>query len=278
MKSLGKILSALSLVITLGLVIYLSVNLKSGNGYSIQVIALEGNVHLTKEQYLGYANLLDRDGYSSLTLQVIKDRIEKHPYVERSDVRYDGNGQVSIRIREKSFMAILLNDDNQFIVTDKLQVLPVFDQTKKIDYPVIANLSVDGTIQPLFSMKKNFDMVTAAKIISSVKLLNPELYDSLSSIDMENGGDIVLNLSSVNYPIKIGRGSEIRKIVYLNNLWNYLKGKEINQYLNYVDLRYGGHVYLGISETPEGKVETNSNESMPTHSVEPETREAGMQG
>ena len=263
MKALGKIISAIFLVVTLGLVVYLSVNLKSGNGYSIQIIAMEGNVHLTKEQYLSYANLLDRNNYASLSLQVIKDRIEKHPYVERADVRYDGNGQVSISITEKSFIAILLNDDNQFIVTDKLQVLPVFDQTKKIDYPIIANTNVNGAVQPLASMRNNFDVVTAAKIISSVKLLNPELYDSFSSIDLENGGDIILNLSSVNYPIRIGRGSEIRKIVYLNNLWNYLKGKEINQYLDYVDLRYGGHVYLGILESSNGKAETNSNEGLP---------------
>ena len=198
MKSFGKILSAIFLVVTLGLVIYLSVNLKSGHGYRIQIIAMEGNVHLTKDQYLSYANLLDISNYAGLSLQVIKDRIEKHPYVERADVRYDGNNQVSIRITEKSFTAILLEGDNQFMLTDRLQVLPVFDQTKKVDYPIISNPVLNGNIQPLSWMKNNTDVVTAAKIILSVKLLNPELYDSLSSIDFENGGDIILLLSSVD--------------------------------------------------------------------------------
>jgi hypothetical protein len=27
-----------------------------------------------------------------------------------------------------------------------------------------------------------------------------------------------------------------------------LKGKELNKYMEYVDLRYNGHVYLGIIE------------------------------
>lgn len=262
MKSLGKILSALFLIVMIGLVIYFSVSLKTSNGYNIQIIAMEGNIHLTKEQYLSYADLLDRNNYANLSLQVIKDRIEKHPYVERADVRYDGNNQVSIRVTEKSFAAILLDGDSQYILTDKLQVLPVFDQTKKIDYPIVSNPSLDGEIHAMISVRKNTDIVTAAKIISSVKLLNPELYDSLSFIDLENGGDIVLSLSSVDYPIKIGRGSEIRKIVYLNNLWNYLKGKEINQYLEYVDLRYGGHVYLGISNSTTEKVGTNFHEGL----------------
>ena len=65
---------------------------------------------------------------------------------------------------------------------------------------------------------------------------------------MQNGKDVVLYFSSMNYPVIIGRGNEIRKVIYFNNFWTYLKGKEINNYMEYVDLRYGGHVYLGFTE------------------------------
>ena len=98
------------------------------------------------------------------------------------------------------------------------------------------------------SLKNIGDIVTASKIITTVKLINPELYDSLSSIDMQNGNDVVLYFSNMNYPVIIGRGNEIRKVIYFNNFWTYLKGKEINNYMEYVDLRYGGHVYLGFTE------------------------------
>ena len=237
----------------IGGVFYLSVSLSNSSSYKIQIISLEGNNHLTKEQYLSYANLLDKNSYANLPLQVIKDRMEKHPYVENADVRYDGNGRVSIKITEKIFDSILLNKEEQYLLTEDLQVLPVLPQTKKIDYPVISNPAFYGDVKVLSSMKDNADIVTASKIVTAVKLLNPELYDSLSTIDLEYGGDIIVYLTSVNYPIQIGRGSEIRKMAYLNNLWNYLKGKEINQYLDYVDLRFGGHVYLGITETPDGQ-------------------------
>ncbi len=238
------------MILVIGGVVYLSVSLKNGSGHKIQLITLEGNNHLTKEQYLSYANLLDKNAYATLPLQVIKDRIEKHPYVENADVRYDGNGRVSIRITEKTFDSILINNDNQYILTDNLQVLPVFPLTRKIDYPIISNPAFYGSVKVLSTMKDNYDIVTASKMITAVKLLNPELYDSLSTIDLAYGGDIKVYLTSVNYPVEIGRGSEVRKMVYLNNLWNYLKGKEINQYMDYVDLRFGGHVYLGITELP----------------------------
>jgi hypothetical protein len=140
-------------------------------------------------------------------------------------------------------------------------VLPVFPLTKKIDYPIISNAAFYGDVKVLSTMKDNYDIVTASKMITAVKLLNPELYDSLSTIDLAYGGDIKVYLTSVNYPVEIGRGNEVRKMVYLNNLWNYLKGKEINQYMDYVDFRFGGHVYLGITEMPSGHNNSKAEEA-----------------
>jgi hypothetical protein len=127
-------------------------------------------------------------------------------------------------------------------------------ETKKIDYPVISNVFTGNGFKVLSYMRKNLDVVTASKIISTVRLLNPELEKDFSSIDLQNGGDIMLFLSSADYPIKIGRGNEIKKVIYFNNLWFYLKGKEINNYMEYVDLRYSGHVYLGIIDSTNGLV------------------------
>jgi cell division septal protein FtsQ len=254
MTKLAKILSISFLVLLLGSIIYLSVGLNTGTEFKISSISLEGNIHLSQEQYLSFAKLLDKTTYANLTLQFIKDRIEKHPYVQNADVRYDGSGVASIRITEKVFDSILLDSSRQYILTENLQLLPMLPETQKIDYPVISNAFSGNGFHALTSMKKNQDVVTASKIISTVKLLNPELDKDFSSIDLQNGGDIMLYLSSANYPIKIGRGNEIKKVIYFNNLWHYLKGKEINNYMEYVDLRYGGHVYLGIIDSTNGLV------------------------
>lgn len=243
-----KIYSILFLAITAGLIIYLSFALKQKNNFKIEILSLEGDNHLSKEQYLQFSNLLDRSNYKDLTIQVIKDRIEKHPYIARAEVRYDGNNEVSIRIIEKNFDSILLINDKQYLLTDELQVLPMIARTKDVDHPIISNPILDS-VKVLTSLKKNSDVLIASKIISGIKLLNPELYDGLSTIDMRNGGDVVLFFSLFDYPVIIGRGNEIRKIVSFNNLWTYLRGKEINNYMDYVDLRYSKHVYFGILQT-----------------------------
>ena len=254
MSKIAKILSVSFMVVVIGLMIYLSVGLKTVNENKIKYLSIEGNIHLAKEQYLKFANLLDRTGYGNISLQIIKDRIEKHPYVKHADVRYEGSGKASIRITEKKFDSVLIDSSNQYILTDNLQLLPVLPETIRIDYPVISNAFLGGGLKVLSSMKKNLDVVTASKIISAVRLLNPELEKDFSSIDLQNGGDILLYLSSANYPVKIGRGNEIRKVIYFNNLWNHIKGKEVNNYMECVDLRYGGHVYLGIIDSANGLV------------------------
>lgn len=243
-----KIFNLSLLFVMLGLVIYLSLSLNKKENDRVDVISLEGNIHLSKEQYFEFANILDRNQYSGLTTEIIKDRLRKHPYVANLDVRYDGSGKVSVKLIEKNFESILLNGDKQFLVTDNLQILPMLPKTRRIDYPVIINPVINNLVSMKY-YKNNEDILTASKIISAVKLINPELYDGLSSVDMQTGGDIMLEFSFINYPVIIGRGSEIRRTIYFNNLWTYLKGKEINNIMKYVDLRYGGHVYLGIRET-----------------------------
>jgi cell division septal protein FtsQ len=248
MNKLIKILNIGFLVCTLGCILYLSLNLKSKSEAVVKSISIEGNEHLSIEQYLSYANLLDKNAYTVLSLQVIKDRLEKHPYVKHADVRYNGDGKVTIKIIEKVFESLLLKNEEQYLLTDRLQILPILPQTMKIDIPVISVNSLGGGFKVFSSLRNNYLVVTAVKLIAVVKLLNPELYDNLSSVDLQNDKDIIVDLSSVNYQIKLGRGNELNKIICFSHFWNYLKGKELNKYMEYVDLRYSGHVYLGIIE------------------------------
>ena len=75
------------------------------------------------------------------------------------------------------------------------------------------------------------------------------MFDQLSEINLREGRDILVQFSNMDYPIIIGRGSEVRKIVTFNTLWEYLRGNQINSLINYVDLRYADHIFLGFTET-----------------------------
>ncbi len=196
-----------------------------------------------------FANLLDKNNYHNLSLQLIKDRIEKHPYVEYADIRFEERGNVSIKLYEKKFEAILLDKQKQFIVSDKLELLPFLPNVQDVDYPIISNIYRKDSLKILSSYKRSYDLLTASKILSGIKFISQELYDELSEINMNRGNDVFIHLSSYDYPVIVGRGNEIKKIVYFYNLWNFLKGKEVNHYMNYVDLRFNEHIYLGLQDS-----------------------------
>ncbi|MFA3782814.1 cell division protein FtsQ/DivIB [Melioribacteraceae bacterium 4301-Me] len=246
MKKQVKIWSVLFLIIITSTLFYLFVNVGSDQNYAIEFIELIGNNHLSKEQYLEFANLTDKKNYKDITLQIIKDRFQKHPYIASVDVKYDAYNKVSVFINEKNFESILMKDSTQYLLTDELQVIPILNGTRRIDYPVISNPQQLDEIKLFSTLKNNNDVLIASKIISAVKLLNPGMYDELSEINMRRGGDILMLFSSLQFPVVIGRSNEIKKVAYLNSLWNNINIDNLKDYLEYLDLRFNGHIYLGV--------------------------------
>ncbi|MGK9477424.1 cell division protein FtsQ/DivIB [Melioribacter sp. OK-6-Me] len=246
MKTKEYIAGLVFLLLLISIIGYFAVTIRKEN-YKIDLITIEGNNHLSKEMYLKFANLLIRRNFRELTLQIIKDRIEKHPYVKYADVSFISNGKVNIVLHEKNFDAILIENQKQYLITDNLEAVPLLEGTERVDYPVITNPYLESKIKPFLNLKRNYDVLTASKILSGIKLINPELYSNLSVVDMRKGGDVVMTFSLFDYPVIFGRDDEARKIVYFNALWNYLKGNEANNLIEYIDLRYHNHIYFGFA-------------------------------
>jgi cell division septal protein FtsQ len=246
--SKSNIISIIILVLLIGTIVGTAVSYPSKkNEKKISFISLDGDYHLLEKDYLEYAGLLDKENFPKLTLQIIRDRIIKHPYVQNADVAYSEN-KVLITIKEKNFESILMKGENQFLLTDKLHVIPLLTGTQKIDFPIIAEPYLKNSIKEFISLKKNHDVLTAAQILTAVKLVNSKLHDNISSLNMKNGGEIELYLSSGDYPVIIGRGNEIKKIISFNSFWDVIEGKEYSNYLEYVDLRYSNHLYFRLFE------------------------------
>jgi cell division septal protein FtsQ len=246
--SKSNIVSTIIFVLMIGTVVGIAASYpKKKNEKKINFISLEGDYHLLEKDYLEYAGLLDKSNYPKLTLPIIRDRIIKHPYVQNVEVAYS-ESKVVITIKEKTFESILMKGEDQFILTDRLHVLPLLTGTQKVDIPIIAEPSMNSKIKEFTSLKMNHDVLTAAQILTAVKLVNSKLHDNISSLNMKDGGEIELYLSSADYPVLIGRGNEIKKIISFNSFWDVIAGKEYSNYLEYVDLRYSNHLYFRLFE------------------------------
>lgn len=240
-----------SVIIMVGLIIimlYLAASVEPQKPFPISTIEINGNIHLPKDQYFMFANLNEKQNYENLDISIVRDRISKHPFVKNVFVKQERSNLV-IDLLEKRFEAILFANGNQYLIDENLLVVPVLPFTQKVDYPIINNPLIDDKITALNSVKHNIDVLTGLKIITAAKLLSPDLFENLSEIDLRNGKDILIHLSSVDYPIVVGRGSEITKMVYFARVWESLKTKSANNILDYIDLRFRNHIYLGVSDS-----------------------------
>ncbi|MDR3668434.1 MAG: cell division protein FtsQ/DivIB [Ignavibacteriaceae bacterium] len=214
------------------------------------MIEISGNNLLNDSDYLLFTRLNDLSFNHDLTLRVIKDRFEKHPYVSRVEVEENGN-KAKITLSEKKIMAVILNNTDPYFISEDFQVLPMFSDTKLADLPVIRNSNNTYQIKPL-DFIKNSDVIDAFKIIEAAKRTNMNIYKRISEIDLRNGGDIILNLTGIKTPIVFGRGEEARKMIYLEIMWDgILDGNSLIRESDYIDLRFADEVYIKGNEITE---------------------------
>ena len=112
---------------------------------------------------VAYAKLNDKNEYKYLTLAIIKDRIESHPYVEKADVKFDG--LTKVKLSEKTFDAILMDNDRQLLITDNLQLFDM-PNTDNLNLPIISNAGKNIILEILY-YRNNFNIKTAFKIMGA---------------------------------------------------------------------------------------------------------------
>lgn len=249
MSARSKWTSVGILILVIAGMVYLSVSLEGKSAkQKINFLELKGNYHLTEDQYLKFANLYDRENYEGLNSILIRDRLIKHPYVKNVDVQYVENNTATIILNEKDFETVLLVNGKNYFLTTKFEMLPILSYTQKIDYPVIVEPQYNGEFESFNTVTGNKDLETAYKIIDAVKLTDTELLAGLSEIDMQNGKEIVLYFTFLDYPVIVGRGGEIEKVIVFQRLWESIKEDNVNKELKYLDLRFADKVYLGLSK------------------------------
>lgn len=247
MPKANDFLGILIFALLVTILFYLAVTLQVRQNEIIKKINLKGGFYLTNEQYLSYARLDNPEDFKNLSPALIRDRLEKHPYIKVAEVKLEKDGTADVIISEKKIEAFLNCGQKQYLVSKNFEALPLMSFTKKIDCPVISNPGKAGEIKNYENLLQNEDVKTAFKIVETTKLLSREMLKSVSEIDMRSGKDIVVYLSGINYPVVIGRRNEIRKMIYFSKFWSKLKGKEINQVVDYIDLRFDKHLYLGFT-------------------------------
>lgn len=251
MKTKQKIVGILFMLLLLSALGYISLFRSAEIKNKVEIINIEGNEYLTREQYLDYARLNKVSDYKLLSLAVIKDRLEKHPFVDNADVKFKNKNEVLVILKEKKFEAIVLSGSEEYLISERFEIIPV-SLFKSMDLPVIVNPQLIKKIKK-FAVLKTDDLISAFKMIETAKLINKDLYSGLAEINMRDGKDIVLTFSGFEFPVVIGRGNEVNKMLYFNEVWKKLNHLQISDLpIEYVDLRFDKLINIGLKDSLAG--------------------------
>lgn len=248
-KDFGKIFGVIVLSVIVVFTVYLSLFTYNERGKEeIKMINIFGNNLLSKEIYMQLADIDHSSVYDDINLNIIKKRIEEHPYVAKAEVKSDGLGNVEVKIKEKDIYAVLLSRTEPYFLTNDFELLKIQEFTTYSDIPVISNFRITEKLVPA-KVYKSEDIVDAFRIIDAAKITDIELSKKLSEINLKNGGDVVLTFSGVNYPVVFGRGNESKKMIYLSLVWERINNlKASYQNTEYIDLRFNNEAYIGSKE------------------------------
>ena len=248
-KDFGKIFGVILLSAIIIAIFYLSLFKYYEKGKEeIKMVNINGNSLLSNEIYMRFADIDQSSVYHDLNLNMIKKRIEEHPYVAKAEVKSDGIGNVDVKIMEKAIYAVLLSRTEPYFLTNDFELLKIHEFTTYSDIPLISNFRLAEKLVPA-KVYKSEDIVNAFRIIDAAKITDIELSKKLSEINLKSGGDVVLTFSGVNYPVLFGRGNESKKMIYLSLVWERINNlKESFQNTEYIDLRFTNEAYIGSKE------------------------------
>jgi len=233
------------LILIIGFSYLMITGSKSSHKEVYNQIEITENTLLPAKEYLRYAGLSDSTKYSDLNLLEVKTRIEKHPYLRKAEVEFDGVNKILVEVQEKEIKAALLQKNELKLITGDLETLPLFPPTVIKDLPVISNLSLNG--------KNDYNkkiMGFAFRIIDAISLSDTNVRKNLEEINLRKSGEAILTFTGLKFPVLFGKNDEVRKALILKNIWQQLFDEEIiNENTEYLDLRYKNKVFIGKRKT-----------------------------
>ncbi|HEY7750796.1 MAG TPA: cell division protein FtsQ/DivIB [Ignavibacteriaceae bacterium] len=253
-ERLKKFFSLAAFVVLIGVIISLGISSASTDDLNIfSSIEVTGGRLLTPDSYLSFTGFTDSSKLSDVTLASVKSTFEKHPYILKADVEFDGDSKILVEIYERNFIAVLYEKQKFSLVTENYEIVPVRKNTAFHELPIITNVKIIKR-KELSKTNPSQDILQAFKIIDALKFCDEEMFNSLAEINLNKGGDVVLSFTGLNFPVIFGRGNEARKILSLKAVWNELiNSKDIYSGGEYLDLRFGNQIFIGYTETKVSK-------------------------
>jgi cell division septal protein FtsQ len=216
---------------------------------TVDRISMKGLQAISTREILSLSAIPMKAKLYGLQLSDIQSNLMRHPFIREASVRRGLPGGIEIDIVERVPVASMNVGQLQFVDREGI-VLPATATQKKFDVPVIVGIDGMKTERPGAPMMHK-ELFKALEVLEEALSIDSSVYHMISEVDMNHGGDIILNAVDAGVPITIGRDGIGKKFRLLETFWNRYVGSTEAENLKYVDLRFEDQVVVKWNRDPE---------------------------
>ena len=228
-KAILKIVKVLTLIIVIiGVSIYVALSPL----FNIKEINVTGNSKLSKEEIISLSELKTDENTFKVSKKNIKNKVKANAYIENVKIQRKIPNKIEITIeeRKRDYNVEFLN--GYAYINNQGYILEIAEQ--KLELPVIKGIS---TPQEQIVEGNRLDDEDLEKLETVIQIMNIcknyDLDTKISSIDITNKSNYIINMDEEKKTIQLGNDSNLRnKILYVPAILTENKEKEGTIYLN----------------------------------------------
>lgn len=213
----------------------------------ISKITVKGNITISEGEILTAAGL---KADSTINLEelnevFIRDRVAKHPEIKKVVVSKEPPSELIIEVIEKKPIAIILKNNEIFLIDEEQEIFPIKNYEKAFDLPIINGL--------IHNEQKNYTEINLAiKFLKVVYKEGKYLQNLISEINMKDSLMIIVKTNDKVIPFYFPRIENDVNEVYKHKLtlFKMFMDEEIalkKMDCEYVDMRFSNQIIAKIN-------------------------------
>ena len=182
---------------------------------------------------------------SELNEVFIRDRVARHPEIKRVVVSKEPPSELVIEIVEKKPFAIVLKNNELFLIDEEREIFPVKNYDKAFDLPIINGLRSDNE-------KNNADINQAVTFLKAVYEKGKYLQNLISEINMKDSSRIIVKTNDKQVTFYFPRILKNPEVIYSQKLGlfkNFMDDEIMMRNLNceYIDMRFSNQIIAKLN-------------------------------
>ncbi len=227
------------------------------NDVYFEKISIAGNYTVSSQDILAVARLKEDSSINieELNIDLIQDRILKHPEIKKVFVSKEPPAELKIQIIEKNPVAVVNTGEGLKLIDDELEIFPFNNFEKMFDLPVISGLKSDPADMKAGRFNEE-DLRTAIFIITNARREGKSLHYQVSEVTLSDPEKIIVYSNERAIPFYFPRPKNMsiadeiyqkllkEKLDVFQEFTDKVIGDAETQSFAYVDLRFSNQVVV----------------------------------